>query len=373
MPEHYRLSPSGANRWLRCPGSLEASRGQPDTASVYANEGTHAHLVASEALQQGIDAKEVERECPAGMVDAVQIYLDTIKELIRTRQEDGSLLISEHIEEQLVSKAIEDFGGTADWLGLFAKEDEMVVHVCDYKHGVGEPVLAEGNKQMLSYLLLAREVHGRQDRYFATIVQPRTNGPAAETWEVTNEMLDDFEQEIREAVGKPGEFHAGDHCRWCPALQVCDTVYQLALETAKMDFSTDNSPKDNVERWVTLMDAASAIKAALAKIPRLMVEDMKRGVEFPGYKAVMSIGNRKWKLDDADIVKRLAGRKVGKKVTCPPTLLSPTKLENLGYKEQIQDLITREEKGPVAVPVTDRRKALDLSGEADMEDMSFLL
>jgi hypothetical protein len=273
----------------------------------------------------------------------------------------------------MVSEEIDDFGGTVDWLGLFASKEsgEIWIHICDYKHGVGVPVICEENEQMLCYALLAREIHGRQDFYRATIVQPRTNGPAAETWEISNEMLDAFEKRIHEAVAKPTEFRAGEHCRWCPALQICDVVHNIAIETAKIDFAVENTPRDNVAKWTELMNAAPAIKALLAKIPRMMLEDMKRGVEFPGYKAVMSVGNRKWQFEDDVIVKRLIGRKIGKKVTCPPKLLSPTQIEKLGYGPQIEDLVTREEKGPTVVPLKDRREALELVN--DIDDMSYLL
>ena len=50
MAQHSVLSPSGAHRWMRCPGSIAAESGMPDTSSKYAAEGTAAHELASKCL-----------------------------------------------------------------------------------------------------------------------------------------------------------------------------------------------------------------------------------------------------------------------------------------------------------------------------------
>ena len=54
--QHAVLSPSGADRWMVCPGSVRLSEGMPDTSSKAADEGTAAHFMAAECLIAKVDA-----------------------------------------------------------------------------------------------------------------------------------------------------------------------------------------------------------------------------------------------------------------------------------------------------------------------------
>jgi Protein of unknown function (DUF2800) len=54
---HAELSPSSAERWMTCPGSVAACRDIPDTSSTHADEGTAAHHIAAACLESGEDAK----------------------------------------------------------------------------------------------------------------------------------------------------------------------------------------------------------------------------------------------------------------------------------------------------------------------------
>ncbi len=48
---HARLSPSAAERWMTCPGSVKLSEGREDKGSAYAAEGTAAHELAEHILR----------------------------------------------------------------------------------------------------------------------------------------------------------------------------------------------------------------------------------------------------------------------------------------------------------------------------------
>jgi hypothetical protein len=58
MGEHSVFGPSGAHRWLNCPGSIKAEEGIPDTGSAYAIEGTNAHQLAELCLITGKNAED---------------------------------------------------------------------------------------------------------------------------------------------------------------------------------------------------------------------------------------------------------------------------------------------------------------------------
>ena len=48
---HAKLSPSGAHRWMRCPGSVVLEAQYPDRGSIYAREGSAAHELAAIVLE----------------------------------------------------------------------------------------------------------------------------------------------------------------------------------------------------------------------------------------------------------------------------------------------------------------------------------
>ena len=60
MSAHAPLAPSSAKRWIACPGSVQATRGAPESpSSSFADEGTHAHALFARCLLQGAPADVV--------------------------------------------------------------------------------------------------------------------------------------------------------------------------------------------------------------------------------------------------------------------------------------------------------------------------
>src|SRR2546426_998904 len=53
--KHAILSPSGADRWMTCPGSVKLSKDIPGEDSEYAIEGTDHHEVAAVAIEEWLD------------------------------------------------------------------------------------------------------------------------------------------------------------------------------------------------------------------------------------------------------------------------------------------------------------------------------
>jgi hypothetical protein len=87
---HHPFGPSSLHRRLACPGSLAAEIDIPEESSVYADEGTFAHDLLAQCLEEGTDA-----DSKIGTVsgccrftwseeDAThgQVYLNTIRELM---------------------------------------------------------------------------------------------------------------------------------------------------------------------------------------------------------------------------------------------------------------------------------------------------
>ena len=91
---HAKLSPSSRHRWAAdaCPGSAREEVKYPNKPNKDSTRGTFAHLLASECLWDGYDAKDwgaVQVALDVGVkyrepnhedLAAVQIYLDTIRQ-----------------------------------------------------------------------------------------------------------------------------------------------------------------------------------------------------------------------------------------------------------------------------------------------------
>ena len=81
---HLRYSPSGAKRWMKCPGSLNVVRSEGDNNTAYSARGTILHTLAENCVRfdtdparhymEDIDGYTVTRED----VDHVQAYKQTI-------------------------------------------------------------------------------------------------------------------------------------------------------------------------------------------------------------------------------------------------------------------------------------------------------
>ena len=103
MSDHARFSPSSAKRWMTCPGSIALCRDIPNPSSIYADDGTASHTVASRALTYKKDAaffigEEIQAGDRVFTVDAeragfVQLYLDEV----RSRVGDGLLLFEQQV------------------------------------------------------------------------------------------------------------------------------------------------------------------------------------------------------------------------------------------------------------------------------------
>lgn len=55
---HAKLSPSSAERWMSCPGSVALCEGKDDKGNQFAHDGTTMHHFAELCLTNGAMAKE---------------------------------------------------------------------------------------------------------------------------------------------------------------------------------------------------------------------------------------------------------------------------------------------------------------------------
>jgi len=231
MVHHATLSPSGAAGWMKCAPKLALEYGLPYQSSEFADEGTAAHFLASECLEQGKttaaflggiisvwsdDASHkrgtnwYEKDDIPGtatirhysvdedMAGFVQNYIDAIYSRIEQFKLRGAVSVELLVEIRVEFSAFVGFPdqfGTSDVVLLIEWLDGgMQIDVNDLKYGRGVPVYATdmlpdadalghdlvdcntGNPQMMIYALGAYDqfqAMGNYSRASWCIHQPR--------------------------------------------------------------------------------------------------------------------------------------------------------------------------------------------------------
>jgi hypothetical protein len=380
---------------MNCPGSVALSDGMPSKASDYAIQGTAAHAVleqcqrlelspwdfVGEFVQVVEDDAQHEVEVTEEMAEAVSVFLEHI---------EGLPAESAMIEKSMASQEFPGLQGTADYLNPVGKGKRSTLYLKDYKHGAGVAVSAEGNKQLLTYAVLAFEALGEFESVELSIIQPRSQedeGPKVKTWRLSKSIVLEHKEALAEAYRLAHEAKAdpmpylqpGDHCRWCPAKVACPKLHQLAIADAKADFSFPNPADMARERVLFWLNLAPVMADWLRAIEAHAKSLAEQGEQIPGWKLVESMGNRRWHGDSADVADALI--KAGFEETAiyePRELKSPAQVEKAypkakgmkakQAKDIVSNLTVRPTMGTRLVPDADKREAvLKSTPETDFE------
>jgi len=370
----------------------------PDEASSHANRGTVAHELAewclldhSRQLKDRLgDQVEMDGETfviDQQMIDDVSQYVDLIREL--ELLEGAAVFLEEELDG---GEDYPDAGGNADCIAEYDFDDKgsaRVLHLLDYKNGI-TPVSAEANKQLMTYALL-RDPNLTYETYRFTIVQPNSSdgSEAVETWECDVEAMREFSMEFHrmyEAVLEAGQwvdspeaamkhhdlFAEGDHCQFCPCKSQCPAklmAFNDIIENVDLQLDV-RAAQDGVlspDGWVRIREkvlaAEDSILDLIKAVKARVFDELMNGEEVPGYKLVQGrAGNRRWSEADEVILKKLQRQKIGKKLACETTLMSPAALEKaLGkdvYEQVTAGLVVRPEGSLTVVPESDKREAV---------------
>jgi len=367
---HSEFGASSCYRWSACPGSVALSRDIPRRDTVFSLEGTAAHALGEMAYQKGRPADtwlgaEIEGvEVTENMVDAVNIYLEFLKETIES---EDAVFVEHRITLEKLNPPAPMFG-TADM--LIYRRAEKKLWVVDYKHGQGVPVEAKGNKQLRYYALggwLALGNDQPVDEIEAVIVQPRAphqDGPIRSETFTSGELLDfysDISQAVELALQDDAPLVTGGHCKFCPAAAQCPARKDYATELAQVDFSSDVlSPLDPrllpVEQVGDLLTKVDILKDWITSLERCVKEKLEAGESVPGWKLVNKRPMRKWAATTEEIVNRLSD--VKDSLFTEPEILSPAKIEKIvGKKRFPSDLVVSISSGLTLAPEHDKRPA----------------
>lgn len=392
---HARLSPSGAHRWMTCPGSVALEAGVVDTGSVYANEGTAAHTLAAaclegnraaesflgEAISVGDDTFVVDR----GMADYVQDYVN----LVLSEAEGCELLVERRVPIGHITRE-EGAGGTAD--AIVVDTANRRIKVIDLKYGMGVKVDAVDNTQLQMYALGALDAYGVVgdfDEIVMFIHQPRLNHVSE--FHIPVHVLEDFRRTVAAAADRahlaanalpqdladflrPGP----SQCRWCKAKAKCPALRDDVVETVGAasvsdfaDFVAADVDNDTGDNYLSVAMGKVAMVEDWCKAVRAEVERrLLAGADVPGYKIVEGRrGARKW-ADEEEAERLLKSFRLKQDDMYERKLITPAKAEKL-LKEnptrwsKVAELVTQSAGKPSVAHATDKRSEMTVTSAGD--------
>lgn len=374
---HAILSPSGAYRWMTCPGSAVLEPKYEDEESEYAKEGTLAHKHGSLFLEKGSFGPKITREMSRYVRDYVTYVLDESKghDLLVEQKMDIAWLTSE-----------EGAKGTSDAVVISA--DGRKLTVIDLKYGVGVKVFVHKNPQLMIYALAAYQqfgLMGEFDTVKMVIHQPRLEH--VDEWEIPLADLLAFEAEVRAAVAEvekarksnslDGFLHPGEHCKFCRAAP-CAALDNMVAKETLVDF--DNMEEQELIAPVDLSKALAKVdlievwcKGVRAKVEaKLLAGELVQGFKLvEGRK-----GNRAW-VDEA-VVEKALKKLLPEEDVFKIDVITPAAAEKLLKKKKPDDWATIEKMSkrapgkPSVAPSTDPRPPYEASTADDFDDMSLI-
>ena len=373
---HAILSASSSHRWLNCNPSARLEQEFEDQASDAAAEGTAAHALCEHKLRKALrlrSRKPISKYDSDEMDEFTDGYVQfVLEQLAEARQTcpDPQILIEQRLD---FSCYVPDGFGTGDALIVADK----LLHIIDFKYGLGVLVDAYQNPQMMLYALGALRIFDCLydiDEVAMTIYQPRRENVS--TWAISVNDLktwaeDTLKPKAELAYKGEGEYMPGPWCQFCKAAVRCRARAEAKLELARFEFAqppllTDEEIEeilgklDDLTRWASEITAYAQDAA------------INHGKVWSGYKLVESRTNRKYTDEDAVIA---AANTAGYHDIFKKSLIPITEMERLmgkaQFKEILGSLVIKPQGHPTLVPVSDKRPAIAITGaEHDFNEIT---
>ena len=379
---HAKLSASGSDRWIHCPGSIRLTAALPDTTSEFAEWGTRCHELGELALRGRFLGEAVKYSKSVEMVDpvtgakvidlltgkaklisaydkqhyeAVALYRDYVGDLIqRYGQGEKPIVI---VERRVKFRRWVPQGfGTGDCILVFPRKKLAIV--VDLKGGEGLLVFAEDNSQLKLYAAGTLDLLDGIcdiDNIILSIAQPRRDH--FDEWAMTAQDLLAWLDEIRpiaeEAFAGSNRLSAGTHCKFCKAEARCPERARVALEL----FGDETHPALlGLDKIAEYLPQLPLIAAWVKKVQDYAFgQAVNSGAKIPGYKLVAGRSTRKWS-DESRVAQVMQEEGLKDADIWNKKLIGLTDAEKLlGKKNRVFELAVKNEGTPTLVPESDAR------------------
>ena len=360
MGKHAYLAASASHRWLMCPPSAKLCAQEEDRGSPYAQQGTDAHALCEYLLNTALG-----RDCrdPTGdltwydgeMQEAAEGYRDFVMTQIQEAKKlcpDPMVCVEQVLD---FSKWVTHGFGTGDCVIIA----DGLLHVIDFKYGLGVMVEAEDNPQLKLYALGALDTFGCLydiRRIMLSIYQPRRGNISS--WETTKANLLEWAEDVlvptaRLAYDGEGEYAAGDHCVFCKAKATCRKRAEYAMELAKREFA--EAPTLSPEEIAEILPQIDALVSWADDIKAYALKQALSGTRYPGWKLVEGKSNRRFS-DEAQAAKlaEAAGFEPYEQKLLGVTALQK-QMGKKRFDELLGDLVIKPRGKPVLAPESDKR------------------
>ena len=370
MAKHSLLSASASHRWLNCPPSARLCEEYEDKPSEYAQEGTDCHELCAYKVEKALghrvkDPTENLTYYNSEMEDCAEGYCSFVMEQVaeaKKRCADPLVLVEQRLDYSRYV-GIEGSFGTGDCVIV----SDGLLHIIDYKHGLGVLVSAEKNSQLSCYALGALDLFdGIYDitEVSLTIYQPRRENVS--TYTMSKDELLTWADTVLSPTAKlaydgKGDFKAGDHCQFCKAKANCRKRAEHNLELARYDFEMPAVLED--DEVASILTKVDELVSWASDLKEYALQKALSGTKFTGFKVVEGRSNRKY--TDEDAVARTveaAGFDPYEKKLLGITAMSQA-LGKKRFKELLGGLVYKPPGKPALVPESDKRPAMSTAIE----------
>ncbi|MBR1780110.1 MAG: DUF2800 domain-containing protein, partial [Oscillospiraceae bacterium] len=247
-----------------------------------------------------------------------------------------------------------------------------LLHIVDFKYGVGVLVEATDNSQLKCYALGALDTFGDLytiRRVKLSIYQPRRDH--VDTFELTSEELLRWADEVLAPTAKlayegEGEFQAGDHCQFCKVKATCRERAAYSMALARYDFA--EAPTLDPEEIAEILPQIDTLVSWAEDIKAYALQQALSGQHYPGFKLVEGRSVRKYADETAVAAVVLnAGYDPYEKKLLGITAMT-RQLGKKQFDELLGGLVVKPTGKPVLAPDTDKRPEFNNAKSDFMEE-----